>query len=168
MELLYIPAVCNVCNVVGINSNLPGNSDMDTVSSCPRHSFSAFLQCYLNNLLCMHSGQRQTCPDPAAFADAMQLHFAKLETPSRTAWADTQFNNASDALSAVLEMVRQHQVHQAVAKCTSPTTKDWTNPTCRYIGFVSTSFQAVHNMCHWCAKHCVHDAQPFNMISSST
>lgn len=52
----------------------------------------------------------QTCPDSAAFADSMQHHFAKLPTADSNAWTDTQFSNASDALSAVLEMVRQHQV----------------------------------------------------------
>ncbi|KAL3130566.1 hypothetical protein ABBQ38_008372 [Trebouxia sp. C0009 RCD-2024] len=53
------------------------------------------------------SGEKQTCTDPCAFAASLAAH---LDTMNAARWSDTQYSSASEALSAVLELVRQHEV----------------------------------------------------------
>ncbi|KAK9836261.1 hypothetical protein WJX81_000321 [Elliptochloris bilobata] len=53
------------------------------------------------------SGSQQTCPDPQAFLSSLQTHFQRLQKGS---WDDAQFANGAEAMSAVLELVRRHQV----------------------------------------------------------
>ncbi|KAL0042711.1 hypothetical protein WJX79_008376 [Trebouxia sp. C0005] len=68
------------------------------------------------NAVLSFSGEAQTCTNPTAFTTSLTDYFARLKQAD--SWADSQFNDVSDALSAVLELVRQHHVSLPVP-CTS-------------------------------------------------
>jgi aarF domain-containing kinase len=54
------------------------------------------------------SGEQQTCPDPQRFIDDCGAYFTRLRESAN--WEETGFSNGSEALSGVLELVRQNQV----------------------------------------------------------
>ena len=56
----------------------------------------------------LNAGSKQSCSEPEAFAASCEEYYAKLKQAE--AWTDTQYKNSSDALSAMLELVRQHKV----------------------------------------------------------
>lgn len=57
---------------------------------------------------CVCTGETQTCSDPTAFAASLNDYFSRLKQAK--SWDDSQYSNASDALSAILELVRKHDV----------------------------------------------------------
>ncbi|KAL0040620.1 hypothetical protein WJX77_012568 [Trebouxia sp. C0004] len=60
------------------------------------------------NAVLSFSGEKQTCTNPTAFTISLTDYFARLKQAD--SWVDSQYNDVSDALSAVLELVRQHHV----------------------------------------------------------
>ena len=50
-------------------------------------------------------GIKQTCPDPEAFKQDLSRYFIEIQKEQE--WVET---NGADAMSAVLELVRRHQV----------------------------------------------------------
>ena len=58
-------------------------------------------------IVCL-SGDKQTCSDPSAFAGSLTSYFDTMRHAE--SWSDTNYSSASDALSAILELVRQHEV----------------------------------------------------------
>ncbi|KAL0049468.1 hypothetical protein WJX82_003073 [Trebouxia sp. C0006] len=60
------------------------------------------------NAVLSFSGEKQTCSNPSAFTSSLTGYLARLK--QAVSWADSQYNDVSDALSAVLELVRQHHV----------------------------------------------------------
>jgi aarF domain-containing kinase len=60
--------------------------------------------------LSLYAGDKQTCPDPDAFKAAMSEHFQMLVKADESN-DDDAFSNGAEALSAVLELVRVHQVN---------------------------------------------------------
>lgn len=57
----------------------------------------------------MAAGEEQTCPDPDAFKSDLETFFRELREQRRFEKGDD--SNGAEALSHVLEMVRQYQVH---------------------------------------------------------
>ena len=68
---------------------------MNACTSCNWHAFDARERC----------PPVQTCPDPEAFKVALDEYFTNIQRESE--WVDT---NGAEAMSAVLELVRRHQV----------------------------------------------------------
>lgn len=58
----------------------------------------------------LHPGDEQSCPDPEAFRADMQRTFDLLREAEERASEEAIFRNNAEALSSVLELVRQHQV----------------------------------------------------------
>ncbi|KAG2448971.1 hypothetical protein HYH02_005725 [Chlamydomonas schloesseri] len=80
------------------------------------------------------SGDSQSCPDPEAFRTAMQEAFDELHKMDLAAAGQVDscsFKNGADALAAVLELVRQHQVslpgHICAVVVTTLVLEGWSN-----------------------------------------
>lgn len=60
------------------------------------------------NWVLRFAGEEQSCPDPEGFRRDLEVHFAKLKDENAFSRGDT--SSGAEALAAVLETVRQHQV----------------------------------------------------------
>ena len=56
------------------------------------------------------AGVEQDCPNPEAFKLGMEQTFDAIRLSSETQNADGGFKNSAEALSNVLELIRQHHV----------------------------------------------------------
>lgn len=78
------------------------------------------------------SGASQSCPDPEAFREAMEATFDELRKSDQPGgWESSTFKNGADALAAVLELVRLHQVslpgHICAVVVTTLVLEGWSN-----------------------------------------
>lgn len=61
------------------------------------------------------AGIKQTCPDPEAFKQDLSRYFIEIQKEQE--WVET---NGADAMSAVLELVRRHQVKSRTVLIMTP------------------------------------------------
>ncbi|GAX81695.1 hypothetical protein CEUSTIGMA_g9123.t1 [Chlamydomonas eustigma] len=82
------------------------------------------------NWVLRFSGQDQACPDPEGFKAEMERTFNLIQRQAEEE-GSTGFNNSAEALSNVLELIRQHQVslpgHICAVVVTTLVLEGWSN-----------------------------------------